>query len=76
VEQAAVGELADVELPAQVYGSPIAAAEEDYAAGLQTECRLGDTWLERPQMDLERLSCPSSLPWWHGWYPPAKWPHS
>jgi hypothetical protein len=35
VEKTIVGELADVELPAEVYGYPtIAAAKEDHATGL------------------------------------------
>jgi hypothetical protein len=67
----------DAELPTEVYGSPTTAEEEeeDHAAGLQAECRLGDTWVKRPQKDLERLSCPSSPPLWHGWHPPAGWHH-
>jgi hypothetical protein len=40
VEQTAVGELADAELPTEVYGSPTATAmKEDHVAGLQAECR-------------------------------------
>jgi hypothetical protein len=70
VEQTTIGELADAELPAEVYGSPTATEEEeDHMAVLQTECRLRGTWAEHPQKDLERLSCPSSLPSWHGWHP-------
>jgi hypothetical protein len=43
-----MGELADAELPVEVYGSPNAVVEEDHAAGLQTECRPGGTWVECP----------------------------
>jgi hypothetical protein len=74
MEQTTMGELVDAELPAKVYGRPTAAAEEeDHAASLQAECRLDGTWAEHPKKDLERLSCPSSLPSWHGWHPPAGW---
>jgi hypothetical protein len=66
VEHTDVGELTDAELPTKVYSNPIVAAEEDHTAGLQVECRPGGTWVKRPQKDLEWLSCPSSLPWWHG----------
>jgi hypothetical protein len=45
-----VGGHVDTELPTEVYGSPTTAEEEeeDHAAGLQAECRLGDTWVKRP----------------------------
>jgi hypothetical protein len=76
VEQTAAGKRADAELLTEVYGSPTAATVEDHAPGLQTECRPGDTWAERTQKDLERLSFPSSLPSWHGWHPPTEWHHS
>jgi hypothetical protein len=63
VEQASAGGLVDVELPAEVYGSPTTATgAEDHVAGLQAECRPGDTWAECPQKVLEWPSCPSSLP--------------
>jgi hypothetical protein len=65
-----------MELLAKVYGSPIIAAEEDHMAGLHVECRLGGIWAERPQKDLERLSCSSSLPSWYECHPPAEWLHS
>jgi hypothetical protein len=77
VEQTAEGEPADGELPVEVYSSTTAAAtKEDHMAGLQANCRPSGTWVESPQKDLERLSCPSSLPLWHEWHPPARWPHS
>jgi hypothetical protein len=49
VEQTVAGELADAELPTEVYDSPTAiAAKEDHVAGLQVECRLGGNWVEHP----------------------------
>jgi hypothetical protein len=77
VEQTIVSELADMELPAEVYGGPTSAAvERDHATSLQAECRLGGTWAKRPQKDLERLSCLSSLPSWHEWHHPTGWCHT
>jgi hypothetical protein len=49
VEQTAAGELAHVELPAEVYGSPTTTLEEeDHTAGLHAECRPSGNWVELP----------------------------
>jgi hypothetical protein len=44
VQQTTADGLVDTKLHAEVYGSPTAATVvEDHAAGLQAECRPGDT---------------------------------
>jgi hypothetical protein len=59
MEQTSAGELADVELLPEVYGSPTATTvEENHVTVLWAECKPGDTWAECPQKVLERLSCP------------------
>jgi hypothetical protein len=47
VEQTTTGGPTNVELHAEVYGSPTTIVEQD-CVGLEVECRPGNTWARRP----------------------------
>jgi hypothetical protein len=72
VEQPTTGRLEDMGPPAKVDVGSTAVTKEDHMASLKVECRLGGTWVERPQLAKAEASSSSPPPSKHDMCPLAQ----
>jgi hypothetical protein len=72
VEQPATGRLENVGPPAEMDSGSTAMMKGGHTAGLKVGCRLGGTWVERPQLAQVEASSSFPPPSEHDTRPPAQ----